>query len=77
MALTCAARRRPRAEVAGRPAARGLDPAGVERELARATLALRRRGDARREARLSLPPELRNRITRFEIAGVRSAGAVS
>ena len=26
---------------------------------------------------LALPPELRNRISRFEIAGVRSAGAVS
>ncbi|CUH40604.1 hypothetical protein JSE7799_03339 [Jannaschia seosinensis] len=29
------------------------------------------------EVALSLPPELRNRVTRFEIAGERSAGAVS
>jgi hypothetical protein len=34
-------------------------------------------GEARADAALSLPPELRNRITRFEIAGLRSAGAVS
>ncbi|RHZ94975.1 DUF4159 domain-containing protein [Cereibacter sphaeroides] len=56
--------------------ARGLDPAGIERELARATVEF---GAGAREAgaALSLPPELRNRISRFEIAGVRSAGAVS
>jgi hypothetical protein len=29
------------------------------------------------ETALSLPPELRNRINRFEIAGIRSAGAVT
>ena len=29
------------------------------------------------EVDLSLPPELRNRLQRFEVAGVRSAGAVS
>ena len=55
---------------------RGLDPGGVERDLARAEIAFD--ADARQaEVNLSLPPELRNRITRFEIAGVRSAGAVS
>ncbi|MDP3960995.1 MAG: DUF4159 domain-containing protein [Pseudorhodobacter sp.] len=59
-------------EVAGR----GPDPAGVERELARVTLPFAA-GQAEAEATIDLPPELRNRITRFEIAGVRSAGAVS
>ena len=29
------------------------------------------------ETALVLPPELRNRVTRFEIAGQRSAGSVS
>ncbi|MCB6179130.1 DUF4159 domain-containing protein [Rhodobacter sp. Har01] len=57
-------------------AARGPDPAGIDRELARVTLALAA-GEARAEAPMDLPPELRNRITRFEIAGLRSAGAVS
>ncbi|MBC2834176.1 DUF4159 domain-containing protein [Paragemmobacter straminiformis] len=66
---------------AGEPAeveviARGPDPSGIDRELARATLSFGL-GAARAEAALSLPPELRNRINRFEIAGMRSAGAVS
>jgi hypothetical protein len=56
--------------------ARGPDPAGIERELARVTLPFMP-GDARGVVDLSLPPELRNRITRFEIASVRSAAAVS
>ncbi|ULB08516.1 DUF4159 domain-containing protein [Cereibacter azotoformans] len=56
--------------------ARGLDPAGIERELARATVEFGA-GSDEASAALSLPPELRNRISRFEIAGVRSAGAVS
>ncbi|MGL5011951.1 MAG: BatA domain-containing protein, partial [Paracoccaceae bacterium] len=56
--------------------ARGPDPSGVDRELARVTLPFMP-GEARGEVDLSLPPELRNRITRFEIAGVRSAAAVS
>ena len=56
--------------------ARGLDPAGIERELARVTLPFDA-GAAEGEVALSLPPELRNRITRFELAGIRSAGAVS
>jgi hypothetical protein len=56
--------------------AHGTDPAGAARELARGTAAFAT--DATEAAlSLSLPPELRNRITRFEIAGVRSAGAVS
>lgn len=56
--------------------ARGPDPAGIERELARIGLSFAA-GETRAGTALSLPPELRNRITRFEIAGIRSAGAVS
>ncbi|SHJ42672.1 N-terminal double-transmembrane domain-containing protein [Palleronia salina] len=56
--------------------ARGLDPSGIERELAREPLAF---GPGEDEATLalSLPPELRNRVTQFAIDGVRSAGAVA
>ncbi|NUB44296.1 DUF4159 domain-containing protein [Fertoebacter nigrum] len=57
-------------------AARGLDPAGIERELARVPLNFTA-GAGEAEAALSLPPELRNRIARFEVAGIRSAGAIS
>ena len=56
--------------------AQGLDPAGIERELSRATVTFAA-GDPVGTVALSLPPELRNRITRFEISGERSAGAVS
>ncbi len=56
--------------------ARGLDPSGVERELARAKIAFSAGANVG-DVSLSLPPELRNRISRFEVAGVRSAGAVS
>ena len=56
--------------------ARGPDPSGVDRELARLPLVFDAGADAA-TADLSLPPELRNRVTRFEIAGIRSAGAVS
>ena len=56
--------------------AHGLDPAGTERVLARAHVAFGA-GEALGEAALSLPPELRNRVGRFAVAGVRSAGAVS
>ncbi len=56
--------------------ARGPDPAGIERELARVTVPFAA-GAGRAGAALDLPPELRNRITRFEIEGTRSAGAVS
>uniref|UniRef100_UPI0039B90C2A DUF4159 domain-containing protein n=1 Tax=Albidovulum sp. TaxID=1872424 RepID=UPI0039B90C2A len=55
---------------------RGLDPAGIERELARATAAFGP-GEGRAVAEFDLPPELRNRLTRFEIAGEASAGAVT
>jgi len=56
--------------------AHGLDPAGVERQLASGEVSF---ADGAREAplALSLPPELRNRVTRFEITGQRSAGAVT
>ncbi|WP_375260482.1 DUF4159 domain-containing protein [Palleronia sp.] len=57
-------------------AASGLDPNGIERQLATAEVSF---GDDATEAELalSLPPELRNRVSRFEIAGIRSAGAVT
>jgi Domain of unknown function (DUF4159)/Aerotolerance regulator N-terminal len=56
--------------------ARGPDPSGIDRELARGVIDFPL-GAARATADLPLPPELRNRIARFEIAGVRSAAAVS
>ena len=56
--------------------ARGPDPAGIERDLARQLVAFPP-GQAEVKAALDLPPELRNRIARFEIAGQRSAAAVS
>ncbi|MDQ2066907.1 DUF4159 domain-containing protein [Xinfangfangia sp. CPCC 101601] len=57
-------------------AARGPDPAGIDRELARVPVSFE--GAATRaEVEMDLPPELRNRVTRFEIPGLRSAGAVS
>ena len=57
-------------------AARGPDPSGIDRELARGRLTF---DSSAREARgsMDLPPELRNRITRFEIIGLRSAAGVS
>jgi hypothetical protein len=54
----------------------GPDPAGVERALAGAP-ALFEAGAAEAEAALALPPELRNRVTRFVIEGQESAGAVT
>ncbi|MDJ1006682.1 MAG: DUF4159 domain-containing protein [Paracoccaceae bacterium] len=57
-------------------AAHGLDPAGTPRRLAVAELDFAPSAtDASVE--LSLPAEMRNRVTRFEVEGVRSAGAVS
>ncbi|MCA3437544.1 MAG: DUF4159 domain-containing protein [Rhodobacter sp.] len=56
--------------------ARGPDPSGAERELARVAVMFRA-GETEAVTDLSLPPELRNRLTRFEIVGLRSAGAVS
>jgi len=57
-------------------AAFGLDPAGTERRLATA-LARFDVEDTSATASFDLPPELRNRITRFEIEASRSAGAVT
>ena len=54
----------------------GPGPSGAEAELGRLDLAFAA-GETEAGAQLSLQPELRNRITRFEIAGERSAGAVS
>jgi N-terminal double-transmembrane domain len=56
-------------------AAIGRDPAGIERELAREPLDFADKTAT--ELRFDLPPELRNRISRIEITGARSAGAVS
>lgn len=57
-------------------AAIGLDPAGNERELARAPASFAA-GALEATAEFTLQPELRNRITRFQVAGLRGAGAVS
>ncbi len=56
--------------------AHGLDPSGIARVLAEGRVAFAP-GASEARVELSLPPELRNRISRFEIAGIRSAGAVS
>ena len=56
--------------------AQGPDPSGVERDLGRVTLSFEA-GAERAEAAIDLPPELRNRITRFVLEGARTAGAVS
>jgi len=57
-------------------AAIGLDPAGNERELARAPASFAA-GAAETIAEFTLQPELRNRISRFQVTGLRGAGAVS
>ena len=54
----------------------GPDPSGVIRELAKGKLAFAA-GEVEGKLALTLPPELRNRITRFELTGQHSAGAVS
>ncbi|MDP2087572.1 MAG: DUF4159 domain-containing protein [Gemmobacter sp.] len=54
----------------------GPDPAGIERELARQTVTMAP-GAAETVAAFDLPPELRNRITRFELEGTRGAGVVA
>ena len=54
----------------------GLDPSGTPRQLTSGTFAFAD-GEEVASIALSLPPELRNRITRFELSGQRTAGAVS
>jgi hypothetical protein len=56
--------------------AHGRDPSGAERVLASLPLTFAE-GAPEATGGLSLPPELRARVTRFEIAGARHAGAVS
>ncbi|MEM6637971.1 MAG: DUF4159 domain-containing protein [Pseudomonadota bacterium] len=56
--------------------ARGKDPAGIERDLAMVPARFGA-GDQTADVELSLPAELRNRISRFEITGQSSAGAVA
>lgn len=63
-------------EVQTTVAAIGLDPAGVERQLDTVAITFAP-GDGVGEAVFDLPPELRNRISRFELSGLRSAGAVT
>ncbi len=57
-------------------AAIGNDPNGIERELSRAEVSFDS-GAVQADTALTLPPELRNRINRFTISGLRSAGAVT
>ncbi|KPQ07414.1 MAG: N-terminal double-transmembrane domain [Rhodobacteraceae bacterium HLUCCA12] len=54
----------------------GPDPAGTERELARAEAAFAA-GETETVAEFALQPELRNRVTRFQIVDRRGAGATS
>jgi hypothetical protein len=56
--------------------AHGLDPTGIERELAHETARFEATAGTA-EVVFDLPPELRNRVTRLEIAGETSAGAVA
>ncbi|WP_406646337.1 DUF4159 domain-containing protein [Aliisedimentitalea scapharcae] len=56
--------------------AQGTDPNGTARLLASATVNFAA-GETLATATLSLPPELRARITRFELQNRRSAGAVA
>ena len=57
-------------------AAHGLDPSGTPRILAALPLRFEN-GETEALTEASLPAELRARITRFEIEGIRSAGAVA
>lgn len=56
--------------------ARGPDPSGVQRILARVPLTFED-GAGEAMGRIILPSELRNRITRFEVEGHATAGAAS
>ncbi len=63
-------------EIAPTITAVGTDPTGAVRQLATVPITFPA-GEAVAETAMVLPPELRNRITRFETSGARSAGAVS
>lgn len=54
----------------------GTAPNGATTQLATATISFDA-GAPEAEVGLTLPPELRNRVQRFEFAGIRSAGAVT
>ncbi len=54
----------------------GLDPAGIERRLATSSANFEASA-METTAQFDLPPELRNRVTRFELQGIQSAAAVS
>lgn len=69
-------RARPEIAMTAEVVAHGLDPTGIERELARVTASFEA-GSGEAEASFDLPPELRNRVTRLEIAGETTAGAVA
>ncbi len=56
--------------------AQGFDPAGNAANLGRATARFAR-GEQEATVELSLPAELRARLTHFEVEGLRSAGAVT
>lgn len=56
--------------------ARGPDPSGTDRELARVPVTFAGKATSAK-AVLDLPPELRNRVTRFALGDQRSAGAVT
>ena len=74
--LLTATRSRTTSEGGATVIAHGLDPAGTPRALARVGLEFAP-GEAEASETLALPAELRDRVTRFEIEGVRSAGAIS
>ncbi|MCW1918323.1 DUF4159 domain-containing protein [Rhodobacter sp. KR11] len=71
--LKVQALRFPAGEAIATVIARGPDPSGQDRELARAELTFQ---DGRAEALMDLPPELRNRVTRLVIDGPPSAGTL-
>jgi hypothetical protein len=75
--ITMTATRTPTGAIATIPvAAIGRDPAGIERQLQLVDLTFDQ-GASDGTVSLTLPTELRNRITRFEITGQRSAGAIT
>ena len=74
--LLSATRSRTATEGGASVIAHGLDPAGTPRALARLDLEFAP-GEPEASGTLVLPAELRDRVSRFEIEGVRSAGAVS